>query len=99
MSSPKERTETTSMSLTRVSQPIPRSFIGIIVQLIHSLANTLTHSLTHLLTLIFLLKGSFAVLVDGKQVSTLSETSTKSFGELALMHNAKRAATVRSLCT
>jgi CRP-like cAMP-binding protein len=60
--------------------------------------HSLTYSLTHLLTHSFVV-GSFAVIVDGKQVSTLSETSTKSFGELALMHNAKRAATVRSLCT
>jgi CRP-like cAMP-binding protein len=39
-------------------------------------------------------KGSFTVLVDGKPVSQVGEGS--SFGELALLYNAPRQATIRS---
>jgi cAMP-dependent protein kinase regulator len=39
-------------------------------------------------------KGSFTVLVDKKPVSQISEGS--SFGELALLYNAPRQATIRS---
>ena len=38
--------------------------------------------------------GSFQVIVDGKPVSTIGEGS--SFGELALLYNSPRAATIRS---